>query len=430
MSILVVSVSHKTASMEALARLALDGPGSMKLAGGLVASDFIDEAVVLSTCNRTEIYVGVDRFHGGLDDVTAQLAESSGIALDELCGHCTVHFDEGAVAHLFSVTAGLDSMVVGENQILGQVRAALTNCQQAGTVGTVLNALFQQGIRVAKRVHRETAVGTAGRSLVTAAFHQLTQATGPLLGQRVTVIGAGSMASLAARTAASAGAQVTCVNRTLERAQRLAAFIGGRALAWSRLGEAMESADAIVTCTGARDIVVTADMLAGTSVRGIVDLALPGDVATDVAELDQLTLVNLAGLINGELRDGELDSAGSDEVESARLLVQTEVQDFLGVRRAVSVAPTVVALRTMASAVVATEMKRLDSRLPGLSAIERAEVQRTVRRVADKLLHHPTVRVQELATEPHNVDYAAALRDLFDLDPSSITAVLSSEVGQ
>lgn len=170
MSILVVSVSHKTTSVDLLGRLAMDADTAGKLAGALAASEHIDEAVVLSTCNRTEIYAEVGRFHAGLDEITAQLAEACGIAVTTLRGICSVYFDEGAVAHAFNVAGGLDSMVIGESQILGQVRSALITCQQAGTVGTVLNSLFQQGIRVGKRVQTETAIGTAGRSMITAAW--------------------------------------------------------------------------------------------------------------------------------------------------------------------------------------------------------------------------------------------------------------------
>ena len=159
MSILAVSVSHKTTSVDVLARVAMDQATATKLAQTLLAGDHVDEAVVLSTCNRTEMYASVSRFHGGLDDVTQALAALSGVEVAELRQMCAVYFDEGAVAHTFSVAAGLDSMVVGENQILGQVKAALTSCQTHGTVGTVLNALFQQALRVGKRVQTETEIG-------------------------------------------------------------------------------------------------------------------------------------------------------------------------------------------------------------------------------------------------------------------------------
>jgi glutamyl-tRNA reductase len=421
-SILVVSVSHKTTSVEILARVAMDAPDSAKLADALIASEHIDETVVLSTCNRTELYAAVTRFHGGLDDMISGLADFAGLPVGELRSMCAVYFDEGAVAHAFAVTSGLDSMVVGENQILGQAKSALTQCQGLGTVGTVLNSLFQQAIRVGKRVQSETAIGSAGRSLVRAAYDLLTADRGPLAGRRVLVVGAGSMASLAARTAAAAGASITCANRTFVRAQRLAESVGGQAVPLSELASALAATDVVVTCTGARNLVLTRNDLASTPVVGIVDLALPADVSEEVTELG-VTLVNLDRLVAEQL-----DAATAAEIRAAQELVRLEVQDFLAQRRSAQVAPTVVALRSMASEVVAAEMTRLNSRLPGLADNEREEVHRAVRRVVDKLLHQPTVRVQEFAADPAAVDYAAALRELFALDPQSVAAVMSPEV--
>ena len=422
MSILVVSVSHRSTSVGMLSRLAMDATSTAKLAEQLVASEHIDEAVVLSTCNRTELYTSVSRFHGGLDDAVAALADLAGLSVEELRTLCAVFFDEGAVAHTFSVAAGLDSVVLGESQILGQVRASLSLCQAQGTVGTVLNALFQQALRVGKRVQTETGIGGAGRSLVTAAYAVLTAEQGELAGRRVLVVGAGAMAGLAARTAAAAGAAVSCANRTLDRAERLAESVGGRAVPLAELDSALAETDVLVTCTGARSMSISADQLAGTPVTGVVDLALPPDVSEDVHGLG-ISLVNLDRLVAG--RD---DENGSAEVAEARALVRSEVRDFLGARRAAQVAPTVVALRSMASEVVAAEMSRLISRVPSLDGRERDEVQRTVRRVVDKLLHQPTVRVQELSADPDAVDYAAALRELFALDPHSVAAVMAAEV--
>lgn len=422
MSILALSVSHKTAPVDVLARLALDTPTSTKLVDALLASEHIDEAIVLSTCNRTEIYAAVSRFHGALDDISTTLADFAGMTLDDLQDVCAVYFDEGAVAHTFSVAAGLDSVVVGESQVLGQVKAALTHCQAVGSVGTVLNTLFQSAIRVAKRVHSETGIGSAGRSLVTAAYDLLTRNGGDLAGQRVLVVGAGAMAGLAARTAADAGAAVTCANRTLTRAERLAAAVGGAAVELSELSGALKRTDVLVTCTGAKTVAITAADLADTPVRGVVDLALPADVEPAVADLG-IELVNLERLVAEQK-----DSGTGAEAEFARDLVRQEVAGFLSVRRSAQVAPTVVALRSMASSVVAAELARLDGKLPNLGARERAEVQRTVGRIVDKLLHQPTVRVQELAADPDALDYAAALRELFALHPQSVAAVMSTDV--
>ncbi len=422
MSILVVSVSHKTTAVDVLAGVAMDAPTAAKLADAMLTSEHVDEAVVLSTCNRTELYADVSRFHGGVQDVTTTLSDFTGLGVAQLQEMCSVHFDEGAVAHTFAVASGLESMVVGESQILGQVKTALSNAQAQGSVGTLLNSLFQQAIRVGKRVQTETTIGSAGRSLVSAAYELLTRQCGPLDGRRVLVVGAGAMAGLAARTASAAGAEVICANRTFERAQLLADSIGATAVPFDQLDAALADADIVVTCTGAKDILIGAARLRGTAVRGIVDLALPADVFDDVTDLG-ITLINLDRLVSDQI-----DPASAAEVEAAREVVRGEVQDFLGLRRAAQVAPTVVALRTMASDVVAAEMSRLDARLPHLDASERDEVYRTVRRVVDKLLHQPTVRVQELATDPESVDYAAALRELFALDPHAVAAVMSPEV--
>jgi glutamyl-tRNA reductase len=423
MSILVVSVSHKSTSVSHLGQLALDSQASAKLAEQLVDSEHINEAVVLSTCNRTELYASVSRFHGALDDATQALADVAGLRPGELRSSCAVFFDEGAVAHTFSVASGLDSLVVGESQILGQVKNALALSQAHETVGTVLNSLFQQAIRVGKRVHTETGIGTAGRSLVSAAYGLLNEEVGELAGRRVLVVGAGAMAGLAARTAAADGASVTCANRTLARAERLAEAVGGKAVALSDLPDALAATDVLVTCTGARTLTIGVEDLAGTPVRGVVDLALPADVAPEVAEHD-ICLVNLDRLVTDQP-----DGASAQEIDDARDLVLEEVANFLALRRAAQVAPTVVALRSMASDVVSAELRRLEARLPQLSDHERQQVQRSMHRIVDKLLHAPTVRVQDLSSEPDAVDYADALRKLFALDPQTVAAVMSPEVG-
>lgn len=416
MSILVVSASHHTAGVDALQALALDPAGVAKLAHALTAGEVVDEAVVLSTCNRTEVYVNTERFHAGLELVVEQLAISSGLGPVELQGLCAVYYDEAAVAHLFTVTAGLDSVVVGESQVLGQVRGALTAGQQAGTVGTALNSLFQQALRVGKRVQHETSVGSAGRSLVSAAVDLLAHRGVDLEGRTVVVLGAGSIASLAAHTAADRGGQVVVVNRTLARAQRLAERVQGRARPLAELPHALAEADVLITCVGARGTVVGVEDLLGSPVRAVIDLAVPADVDPAVAGL--VPLIDLA-----TLRAEQVDVASASEVQAGRELVAVEVADFLGARRAATVTPTVVALRTMAAEVVSAEMSRLTGKVPDLTGAQLQEVQQTVRRVVDKLLHRPTVRLQARAATDGGTDYVDALRELFALDPEQVSAV-------
>jgi glutamyl-tRNA reductase len=258
---------------------------------------------------------------------------------------------------------------------------------------------------------------------VSAAYALLSEEIGELAGRRVLVVGAGAMAGLAARTAAADGAFVTCANRTLARAERLAQAVSGTAVALPDLSDALAATDVLVTCTGARTLTIGVDDLAGTPVRGVVDLALPADVAPEVAE-HAICLVNLDRLVSDQL-----DGASAQEIDDARALVRDEVANFLALRRAAQVAPTVVALRSMASDVVAGELRRLEARLPHLDDHERQQIQHSMRRIVEKLLHAPTVRVQELSSEPDAVDYAAALRVLFALDPQTVAAVMSPEVG-
>ncbi|WOP17274.1 glutamyl-tRNA reductase [Raineyella sp. LH-20] len=418
MSILVLSVSHKTAPVDLLSRASMDAVTAAKLETGLAESEHIDEAVVLSTCNRTEVYANVSRFHHSLDDITARIAESTGLAAGTLQQHCAVFYDEAAISHLFNVTAGLDSMVVGENQILGQVKTALTRAQESGTVGPQLNHLFQQGLRVGKRVQSDTEVGAAGHSLMTAALDELYQQGIRLVGQRVVIVGAGSMAALSAHTLAAEGVDLTLVNRTYDKAAHLARAVGAVARPMAELDDALEQADILVTCTGARGTVITADQVRDAALSAVIDLAMPADVEREAGRY--APLINIALLM-----ERDTDHATASQLRDAQQLVSEEAHAFLAARRAAQVKPTVVALRTMAHDVVETELDRLTGLTPDLTEAERAEVHKTVRRVVDKLLHQPTVRVQQYARSEQEVDYAAALRDLFALDPDHMRAVLT-----
>ncbi|MGJ3508928.1 glutamyl-tRNA reductase [Enemella sp. A6] len=414
MSILAVSLSHRSASIDLLGRVSMDAADGEKLTTALLDSDVINEAVVVSTCNRTELYLDVTRFHGGLDDAISELASISGLDVGDVTAGCRVFYDGAAVGHLFQVASGLDSMVVGESQILGQVREALTRAQAIGSVGSALNALFQQGLRVGKKVQTATGIGGAGRSLITAAVSALAGDGVSLADRQVLVLGAGSMATLAAHTVTDVGGRVTLVNRTHDKAVRLAEQVGGRARPMAELEQALAEADVLITCTGARGRVLHADQI-GTHIIGAIDLALPADIDESVGE--QIPLVNLRRLMTQDL-----DETTAAEVAAARQLVADEVTAFLSARRAAQVTPTVVALRTMATEVMDTELERLHRRAGDLTDAQRAEVEITMHRIVDKLLHRPTVRVKQFAGD-EVVDYAAALRDLFALDQQAVEAV-------
>jgi glutamyl-tRNA reductase len=427
MSILVVGISHKSAPVAVLERVALDRDGVNKLLGDVVSCDHVAEAVVVATCNRLEIYTEVDRFHGSVEDVSRLLVERAGESTALILPHLYVHYDDGAVSHLFHVAAGLDSMAVGEGQILGQTREALRRGQAQGTVGPALNVLFQQALRVGKRSRAETDIDLAAPSLVSAGLERVSGPLGGVKDKSVVVVGAGGMAGLATATVSRLGAaDVTVVNRSGANADRLAAEYDARPAALSDLPQTLTGADLVITCTGANGILIDLDMVRSarpdSAPLAIVDLALPHDVDPAVGALPEVTLVTLADLAD-ELRD----SVAGNEIDGVRHIVGQEVTAFLNARRQASVTPTVVALRSMATAVVDAEMDRLAARLPELDEVARAEVLQSVRRVADKLLHQPTVRVKELVNETGAVSYATALAELFALDPEAVDAVTRPE---
>ncbi len=439
MSLLVVGLSHRSAPVSVLERAALAPEARGKLLQDAVSAEPVTESAVLSTCNRIEVYADVDKFHAGVAELSTLLARHGGAALEELTPYLYVHYEDRAVHHLFSVACGLDSMVIGEGQILGQIKDALAVAQEQHTAGRLLNDLFQQALRVGKRAHSETGIDKAGQSLVTFGLEQL--AAGQDVeawarGKRALVIGAGSMSSLAATTLVRAGiGELAVANRTVARAERLVAILtepGGpgaasglraRAAAMSCVEHEMAVADIVVSCTGATGLVLGGELVAGAlegreAPLALLDLAMPRDIDAAVHRIERAHLVDIESLA-----DASADAPMAADVDKVRGIVSDEVAAFGAAQRAAHITPTVVALRTMAADVVAGEIARLDGRLPDLDDKQRAEITQTVRRVVDKLLHAPTVRVKQLASEPGGAGYADALRELFDLDPQTVAAV-------
>ncbi|MFD9518854.1 glutamyl-tRNA reductase [Streptomyces sp. NPDC059979] len=549
MSLLVVGLSHRSAPVSVLERASLSTDAKVKLLHDTLAAEPATESAVLATCNRIELYADVDKFHAGVAELSTLLAQHSGVALEELTPYLYVHYEDRAVHHLFSVACGLDSMVVGEGQILGQIKDALALGQELHTAGRLINDLFQQALRVGKRAHSETGIDRAGQSLVTFGLEQLAVRT-PVAewaaGKRALVIGAGSMSSLAAATLARVGvAEIVVANRTAERAERLAEIlvasgtgVAAAAIPMAGVADELTRVDLVVSCTGATGLVLTADDVlaavswgaapdpapqtpAGLEGRGsapdpgpqapagldlapaviarlvaaaqgggrladagaartisaaveadgcpvgpdgrsaltgvdanslelhgtwadqgeaaaqrqprrsarthtdatavrlaLLDLAMPRDIDAAVHRIPGVRLVDIESLA-----EASADAPMAADVDAVRGIVAEEVAAFGAAQRAAHITPTVVALRAMAAEVVAMEVARLDGRVPDLDERQRAEVTQTVRRVVDKLLHAPTVRVKQLASEPGGAGYAEALRELFDLDPQTVASV-------
>ncbi|MBR7825854.1 glutamyl-tRNA reductase [Actinospica sp. MGRD01-02] len=432
MSLLVIGLSHRTAPVRLLEQTALTEELAVKLLGDVVGSEHVSEAVAVATCNRLEVYAEVSKFHGALAGISELLAQYTTVPRDVLTQHFYVHYDDRAAWHMFTVACGLDSMVVGEPQILGQLRTALALGQQAGTAGPVLNELMQQALRVGKRAHSETALDRAGQSLVTAAL-DLAVAEGAPAPRRAVVVGAGSMSALAATTILRRypEAALTVVNRTPERAERLAAAVNGTAAPLSELPTALADADLILSCTGATELVLTAERFSAARAGSerpvtLIDLALPRDLDPAIGRLAGAALIDLE-LIAEAQKAATAEGPGDDSLEAVKEIVEAELEAYRKLRTASTVAPTVTALRCMAAELVSAELSRFHGRTAGLDERTRAEVEQTVRRVVDKLLHEPTVRVKQLAVADGGVTYAQALRELFNLDPGTAVAVSRAE---
>jgi len=445
-SVLVVGLSHKSAPVAVLERAAVSGDTLTKLLRDVVQAEPVAEAFVVSTCNRVEVYADVDRFHAGVTAICELLARHCGVPSHELTQYLYVHYEDRAVSHLLAVAAGLDSMVVGEDQILGQVRSAVKLAAEHGTAGRVLGELGRLALRTGKRARAETAIGRAGLSLLSAAVELAAARLGPLhpgedplAGRDVLIVGAGSMSGLATATAARSGAaSITVANRTRAHAERLAASVSPATTTVAGLADlpaAIAAADVVISCTGAAGQVITGDMVSAAlearkarearevGVAGgalvILDLAMPRDVEPAVAGLPGVVLIGMDQLSE------HASAVRDDDVAAVRAILEAELAAYQSAMDAARVAPTVVALRAKAAGVVDAELARLAGRLSAdaLSGHALDEIAQTVRRVVDKLLHAPTVRVKELAGSPGGEEYAAALRVLFDLDPRAVEAV-------
>ena len=436
MSLLLVGVSHRTAEVPVLERVAVSPEDTRKVLDELLTGEHVTEAMLVSTCNRVEIYAVVETFHGGLTEVSNVLARHAHAEVSDLTDHLYVHYAGSAVEHLFSVAAGLDSMVVGEAQILGQLRASYADARELGSAGRVLHELAQQALRVGKRAHAETGIDAAGASVVSEALTDAEAALGGLAGRRALVVGAGSMGALTAAHLRRGGVDdLVLANRSEANAERLAVALRtegatARAVGLDALATEIAAADLVVACTGAVGTVVGEDDVrrglvgrdTGVAPLVVCDLGLPRDVDPRVAEIEGVTVVDLAAL--GErLRSASAGIA----VEEARTVVAEEVSAYFAAQRTAEVTPTVTALRRRAAEVVDAELLRLDGRMPDLDERSRSEVAQTVRRVVDKLLHTPTVQVKRLAQSPGGDTYAEALRELFELDPQTPAVLAATE---
>jgi len=418
-SIVVVGVNHRSTPVETLEKVMIPAERLERSLDVLSGLDDIREVVVLSTCNRTEVYAVVERFHVAHDEIRRHLACSSGVPAAELEPHVYFRHDEAVISHLFGVAAGLDSAVLGETEIVGQVRDAWDSAMRHGTARSTLNLLFRHALETGKRARTETAISRSTASMSHAAVEMAREILGSLEGRTVLVIGAGEMGEGVATALARAGASnVTVANRTESRGAALAERVGARLAGLDALVDEIAVADVVVACTGSGEVVVTREMVertrqGSTAPLLIVDIALPRDVEHAVGGIEGVRLRDIDDLNSWAARGIEKRSA---EVGQVRAIVADEVSAFLEDQAQRQAAPLVAQLREHFESVRAAEVARLSSRLNGLDDDQRDAVDAVTRAIVAKLLHSPSVRLREAAGSAPGERLSAAVRDLFDLD--------------
>ncbi len=416
MSVVVIGLNHRTAPLELLERTTVDTSKLPKLLHDLRGRAHLSEAVVLSTCNRTEVYAVAERFHGGYQDVRDFFSELAMLAPEDLADHLYVHHDDAAVAHLFSVAAGLDSAVLGESEILGQVADAWDEARTEGAAGVTLNLLFRHALEVGKRVRTETRIGHGITSVAQAAVALAANRLGDLQDRKVLLLGAGEMGEGMAIALRGAGVgEIVVVNRTATTAAQLAERVAGRAAELGTLDTELRAADVLLTSTGASTIMLElGDLEAVMHDRPdrpllIVDIAMPRDVDPAAAGIEGVTLLDMDDLrafvergVAGRRR----------EAARARIIVDEELDRYRALTSAREVAPLITEMREKAEAIRAAEVARFTA---GMNDAEREAVDAATRAVVAKLLHEPTVRLKDAAGTVKGDRLAETLRDLFDL---------------
>lgn len=421
MRILTLGLNHATAPVALRERVAVPSEQLASTLGALTGSfaQSLPHAVVLSTCNRTEIYVVAEKFHGAYADLRNFLSEMAYLPPEEFADHLYVQYDDDAVSHLFAVTSGLESAVVGEAEILGQVRRAWERAQEEGTTGSSLNLLFRHALEVGKRARTETGISRHIASVSTAAVAMAAERMGDLAGRRILVLGAGEMGEGMVRALTSAGVDdLRIANRTWERAVELADRLGGRAVRLADINESLADVDLLLTSTGASSIMLEyGDLAQVMTVRQgrpllIVDVAVPRDVDPSAADLPGVTLLDMDDL-RTFADAGIAERMG--EVAAVRAMLVEEVERFVSVSSAREVAPLVAELYDRAEGVRVGELDRYRSRLGDLDERQLEAVEALSKGIVAKLLHDPAVGLKDAAGSPRGERLAEALRDLFDL---------------
>ncbi|GAE34924.1 glutamyl-tRNA reductase [Halalkalibacter akibai] len=404
MHILVVGFNYKTAPVEMREKFAFQEAELPNALLKLRNMKSILECTIVSTCNRTEVYVVADQLHTGRHFTKTFLAEWFDLPKEEFIAYLDIREDHHAIEHLFRVSCGLDSMILGETQILGQVKESFLLAQEHGATGTIFNQLFKQAVTLAKKAHTGTEIGSHAVSVSYAAVELGKNIFNDFTGKHVVILGAGKMSELTAKHLHANGAkQITVINRTEAKAVELAARFLGQARPLEELQRTLAEADVLISSTGARDFVVTKEMLAGTLKKRkgrplfMVDIAVPRDLDPAIAEFDDVYLYDIDDLQN--IVEANL-AERKREAEKIEIMVEAEIDEFKQWLNTLGVVPIITALRTKALAVQAETMESLERKLPNLTDRERKLINKHTKSIVNQLLRDPVTKVKELAGEP------------------------------
>ncbi|WP_226667163.1 glutamyl-tRNA reductase [Metabacillus litoralis] len=420
MHILVVGLNYKTAPVEIREKLNFQ-PDELAVAmKQLKKQKSVLENVIVSTCNRTELYAVVDQLHTGRYYIKAFLADWFGIDKDEITPYLTIFEQDGALDHLCKVACGLDSMILGETQILGQVRSSFLLAQEHQTVGTIFNQLFKQVITLAKRSHSETDIGANAVSVSYAAVELAKKIFGDLRSKHVLILGAGKMGELAAQNLHGSGVgKVTVMNRTLQKAEELANRFDGNAKSMNELQCGLIEADILISSTGAKDFVITKEMVTHVEKmrKGkplfMVDIAVPRDLDPKLAELDSVFLYDiddLQGIVEANLQERKVAA------EKIELMIEEEIVQFKQWINTLGVVPVIAALRNKALSVQAETMESIERKMPNLTDRERKVLNKHTKSIINQLLKDPIVKVKELSAEPNAQESLELFKKIFNIE--------------
>jgi glutamyl-tRNA reductase len=419
-SVIVVGLNHRTAPVEMRERVAVPSSRQVKAVHDLAMREHLAEVVLLSTCNRIEIYARCTKFHAAVSDILEFLAEQASAQPDDFSEHLYTYYDDGAVAHLFGVTAGLDSMIIGEGEILGQVRDAWQLAEQEHASGQLLNRVFRQALVVGKRARTETAIGRSALSIASAAVALAEQKMFSLRGRSVLVLGAGEVAQGLGRALLSAGVgEVVVANRTYARAADLATKVGGRPIHIGDLPEVLPTVDVLLTATDSSEVHIERDDIEAVMERRdgspllVVDVAVPRDVDPGAGQVPGVTVLDM-----DDLKQFTEDSLNERRREVSRVqsIIMDELERFQTDRTARELTPIVSSLRQRGESIRTAELDRFRAKLSQLDPEARNAVEALTSGIVNKLLHEPTVRLKDAAGTARGELYADALASLFDLD--------------